>query len=216
MTSIAVAPIATPKIVGKAVYLELIADPTLDPDETRRLLGWQHNGTKQVMIFPQYEDETGKIHDPVIMTRIVSSYSPRAQWDSTYVLSKPKPLSTSDDSESSSRHFSTYVTVADYTSEEWDELSEREKHDSRILATTTALGRELISVHYDWVGEGEEKERVGKATQGWVVRDSKPFSVEITDKDYDELHIERKTPQAVIRRINKVRGTLDKFPAKLA
>jgi hypothetical protein len=70
----------------------------------------------------------------------------------------------------------------------------------------------MLSVTY----EGEGDERVEVVGQGWVVRDDKPFSVEITDQDIREVYKEWKTPQAVIRRINKVRGTLDKFPESLA
>jgi len=51
--------------------------------------------------------------------------------------------------------------------------------------------------------------------QGWIVRENKTVVVEVTT---DDLQIVRdsKTPQAVIRRINKVRNSLDNFPEKLA
>jgi len=73
MTSIVLpAPTSAPKIVGKALYLELVCDSTIPEDELRKLLGWQYKGTKQVIMFPEYQDDTGKIHGAVIMSRMVS------------------------------------------------------------------------------------------------------------------------------------------------
>ena len=211
MTSIAVAPVSTPKIVSKALYLELVADSTIPEDERRSLLGWQHNGTKQIIIFPQYQDDTGKVHEPRVMSRLVSEHSPRAQWDTNVVREYPKPQSEADEKE----NYSGYSTIPTYSKEEWDELSEKEKHDSRVLGVSYLLRRELLDTRYEYVGEGDSQTRELIAQQGWVVRESKPISVEITNQDYAEL-ADYKTPQAVIRRINKVRGTLDKFPAKLS
>lgn len=194
---------ATPKIVGKAIYLELIADPTLPADEARSLLGWKHNGVNQVIIFPQYQDDTGEIHDPVVMSRVVCSYSPKAQWDISKIREKAKTEGIDE------THYITYHT---YSSAEWGLLTEREKYESRKKSLDIALRRTLIDTTYE--GEGEERKVVAK--QGWVVRENKPIVVEVTDEDYNDLHNYRKTPQAVIRRINKVRSTLDKFPEKLA
>ena len=209
MTSIAV--VATPKIVGKAIYLELIADDTIPEDKRRSLLGWQHNGTKQVIVFPQYQDDTGKVYEPTVMSRLVSEHSPRAQWDTSPVREYPKPQSEADEKE----NYSGYSTIPTYSKDEWAELSEKEKHDSRVLGLNYLLRRELLNTSYEYVGEGDSQTRELVTEQGWVVRDDKPISVEITDQDYAEL-VDHKTPQAVIRRINKVRGTLDKFPAKLS
>jgi hypothetical protein len=66
-------------------------------------------------------------------------------------------------------------------------------------------------------GEVDENgNSIYRGVLAWAVRDNKPIAVELTDEDYRDLIHNRKTPQAVIRRINKVRGTLDKFPDKLA
>jgi hypothetical protein len=203
MTTTAVAP----KIVGKALYLELIGDPNMDEDTRRKFLGWQNRGTKQVIIFPEYQDDTGKVWGAVVMERVVSPHTPRAQWDFTYVdRYRVKPSDTPSDY--------GYVSYGNYSRDEWDSLTEREKFDSRKLALKLLLKNNLVSTTY---GEpDEEGTRPTIAKQAWVVRESKPISVEITDSDMAELHRESKTPQAVIRRINKVRETLDKFPAKLA
>lgn len=204
MTSIA--PVATPKIVGKALYLELVPNMTdYSEDEARKLVGWQFGGTKQVIVFPQYQDDSGKTHEAVVMVRTVSSYQPKAQWDFTFIsgsrLGEPD-LSRADD----------YVNYPHLHHADWTALSDREKHDSMKRALAIVLKNQTVSTYTDWVDDV----RHIKAGQGWEVREGKPIAVEITDQDMSDLHDHRKTPQAVIRRINKVRDTLDKFPAKLA
>lgn len=198
--------VTAPKIAGKALYLELVADPSLDSDKARSILGWYgENAVKQVIVFPQYQDDTGKVYEAVVMSRVVSSYSPRAQWDTIHLtrnLVKSRDESGRTD----------YAEFKNYSASDWDELTEREKYESRKRSLEVVLRREIVGTIYE--GEGDERKLVAK--QGWVVRDNKPFSVEITDQDLDELHRDWKTPQAVIRRINKVRDSLDKFPKKLA
>lgn len=198
---------ATPKIVGKAIYLELVADPTLAPDKARSLLGWQNTGTKQIIIFPQYQDDTGKIYEPFIMTRVVSSYTPRSQWEIVRTNNRTKPLDPNKEVS-----YGGYLTFDTYPKADWDLLTEREKYESRKRDLDLTLRRLMIDTDY----EGEGDERIVVAKQGWVVREGKPIVVEVTDEDYSEIANYRKTPQAVIRRINKVRDTLDKFPSKLA
>lgn len=203
MTTTAVAP----KIVGKALYLELVGDSTMDKDELRSLLGWQFEGTKQLIIFPEYQDDTGKVWGAVILERLVSSYSPKAQWDFTYTdRLRPKVADVARDD--------SYVNYNSYNNSEWDALTEREKFDSRKRAIEVVLRNHTISTTYGT--PDSEGNRPTIAKQGWVVREGKPIAVELTDQDYADLHLNRKTPQAVIRRINKVRESLDKFPTKLA
>lgn len=190
---------ATPKIVGKAIYLELVADPTQDPDLVRRLLGWQSEGTKQVIIFPQYQDDTGKIHDPVIMSRVVSRYSPKAQWDFSAVRNNLKSTYT----ESEGSEWRSYDS---YSPSEFDKLTDREKHEVRNRDLEKTLRRILLDTYYE--------NDITKAGQGWVVRDNTPIVVEVTDQDRENLR-SYTTPQAVIRRINKVRDSISTFPTKL-
>ena len=144
------------------------------------------------------------------MSRLVSSHSPRSQWDINWTRSFPKP-----NPELEENGYSGYTTIPTYTREEWAEATEREKHDARKLALEYALRREMIDTRHEYSGEGDEQVRTIVAQQGWIVREGKPISVEITDQDCQDVFVHSKTPQAVIRRINKVRGTLDKFPAKL-
>lgn len=203
--------IATPKIVGKALYLELIADPTLSTDEQRSLLGWQSNGIKQVIIFPQYQDDTGEIFNPVVLSRTVSVNSPKSQWETTRVSAKLKPQSVETMLADPDHSDLTYIRPKTYDSAEWAVATEREKYESRKFSLDIMLRTQLIDTM--WVGEDSEREIVSR--QGWKVRDNKPIAIELTDQDMNEVN-SGKTPQAVIRRINKVRGTLDKFPEKLA
>jgi hypothetical protein len=209
MTSTVVAP----KIVGKALYLELVGDKATHGEEgLRKLLGWQAKAVKQVILFPEYQDDTGKVWGAVIMERTVSEYRPKAQWDTTYIdRQRVKPYISAEPS----GHMKDYVTHGRYSNAEWESLTQREVFDSR----KTALGVLLknMTIQTTWSepeNEGDERKLV--ATQVYKVREDKPISVEITDQDMSDLHMVGKTPQAVIRRINKVRGTLDKFPAKLA
>lgn len=203
MTTTAIAP----KIVSKALYLELVADTTIPEDDLRQLLGWQHKGTKQVILFPEYQDDTGKVFGAVVMERIISKDSPRSQWDFIYAdRLRPKPAEDTTDN-----HYASFAT---YNREEWDSLTQREKFDSTKRGLEIALKNLAISTTY---GEADsEGKRNTIAKQGWVVRDNKPIAVELTDEDMTDLHMKSKTPQAVIRRINKVRESLDKFPTKLA
>jgi hypothetical protein len=202
---------ATPKIVGKALYLELIADPTLSTEEQRSLLGWQSNGIKQVIIFPQYQDDTGEFFCPVVLSRTVSANSPKSQWETTRVSGKLKPASVETMLADPDYADLTYIRPKTYDNAEWAVLTEREKYESRKFTLDMTLRTQLVDTM--WVGEGSERESVGR--QGWKVRENKPIVIELTDQDMSEV-LSGKTPQAVIRRINKVRGTLDKFPEKLA
>lgn len=200
-----------PKIAGKALYLELVPNPDLDPTKLSSTLGYYASvggATNQIIVFPQYQDDTGKIYEPVIMSRVVSSYRPRAQWDIRRVGEKLKPIPAEPEESS----YNNYLSLDRYGRDEWDTLTEREKYDSRKLDLALVLKQQLLSTTFE--GEGDERELVVK--QGWALRDNKPIVVEATDQDLHEVYNERKTPQAVIRRINKVRSTLDKFPEKLA
>jgi len=59
----------------------------------------------------------------------------------------------------------------------------------------------------------ENGESTMVATQTWVVRDSKPLAIEMTNEELD-LARSGKTPQAVIRRIQKARLSAG-FPEKI-
>lgn len=205
--------IATPKIVGNALYLELVGNPALTKDEQDALLGWRKDATKQVIIFPQYQDDTGRSQEAIIMTREVSKTYPRAQWDMNRARSFPKPITAEQLAEAYADTSSyTWVSYEDYKTTEWAELPEKSKSEARALWLDLQLRNTMSST--GWV-RNESGERTELAGQVWVVRESKPIAIEITDEDM-RLVNDYKTPQAVIRRINKVRESLENFPEKLS
>lgn len=211
VTMTSVVATATPKIVGKALYLELVANPDLPEDTTRTLIGWQHKGTKQILIFPEYQDDTGRIHTSVALTRIVSEHTPRSQWDTTYIR-PTKPLDPKAlESEDSDRYYD-YLNLETYKKEEWDTLPIVARQEAQRQSLELFITSQMKEVGY--VGSGDDREAI--VEQAWTIRDSKPFAVEITDEDFDDLHRKSKTPQAVVRRINKVRESISSFPNKLA
>jgi len=212
MTSLAVTAVA-PKIIGKAVYLELVVNPALTPDQQRSVCGWHGaaSSTKQMIIFPQYQDDTGRIMQSVVMTRTVSEHSPRAQWDTSYTRGFTKL--DEPDMENLGGYHADYTSVEHYSKEEFDELPIVKQVESRQRTLALTLKRELLGTVYGEVINGEREDSV---IQGWIVRDDTPLAVEITNEDMALLHDESKTPQAVIRRINKVRESVLTFPNKLA
>ena len=203
-----------PKLKGQALYLELVPEESLTEDEKRRLVGWRGtNAVKQVIIFPPSVDDTGREQRGTILTRLVSPSSPRSQWDwGNTTTHKVASIDLEDEN--------SYTMVKRYSKEEWDLLPEATKISSHKMAVELLLRNELLFTDYLRDSEGEYvRDSEGAVTtivkQGWTIRGGKPIAVETTDEDYADLHDKSKTPQAVIRRINKVRDSLADFPAKL-
>jgi hypothetical protein len=203
-----------PKLKGQALYLELVPEESLTEDEIRRLAGWRGtNAVKQVIIFPPSVDDTGREQRGVILTRLVSPSSPRSQWEwGNTTTQKISHLDLEDENQ--------YSIVKHYSKEVWDLLPEATKIESHKIAVGLILRNELLFTDYLRDSEGQYvRDENGNVTsivkQGWAIRGGKPIAVETTDEDYADLHDKSKTPQAVIRRINKVRDSLADFPAKL-
>ena len=199
----------TPELAGKALYLEMVVNPDLSEDEKRRVTSWLGvDSVNQVVIFPPYTDDTGRTHAVRVMTRKVSSRSPRAQWDWSNPTSKtyrgvaPKPVPPHAEVDSQDDY-----TLQYYSEDEWDTLPEIAKQEAYKLAITIYLKQQTLFRVLD------EDDSV-KVIEGWVVRNGKPISVETTTQDLREVE-SHKTPQAVIRRINKVRDSIPEFPKKL-
>lgn len=203
---------ATPKIVGNALYLELVPNADLTKDQQDAVLGWRKGGVKQIILFPEYQDDTGRTQEAVLMTREVSKLYPRSQWDINRARSFPKPIDPEKLAEAYADTSSySWVNYDDYKRDEWAELPEKSKTEAKALWLDLQMRNALFGSGYVRDESGERVEYVGQA---WTVRDSKPIAVEITDEDL-RLVNDYKTPQAVIRRINKVRESLDTFPDKL-
>lgn len=201
----------TSEIVGNALYLELVANPELSEDEQRGFLGWQSKGVKQLIVFPSVEIE-GVIEPPVIMERVVSEYARKAQWDFDHIVrERLKPKTEAEMVELMNNESSYYLSLESYSREEWDALGNTAKQESYAFTLSLKLKNHLAGSRYTY---NENGERVEMSGQAWQVRDEKPIAIEFTKDERVSLR-SNTTPQAVIRRINKVRGTLDKFPEKL-
>lgn len=201
----------TSKIIGNALYLELVANPELSEDELNAHLSWQKTGVRQVIILPSAEIDD-KLVSPVIMERVVGEYSRKAQWEFTSVgRERLKPLTDKELEElKESAGSDSYFYLPSYDYPEWEALGNSAKKESYAFTLKIKLEGFLQSTRYEWVGES----RVDRTAQAWQVREGKPIVVEITEDDL-KMATANTTPQAVIRRINKVRGTLDNFPEKL-
>ena len=201
----------TSKIVGNALYLELVANPELSDEEKNAHLSWQKTGVRQVIILPSAEIDD-KLISPVIMERVVGEYSRKAQWEFTSVgRERLKPLTDQElEKLKESAGSDSYFYLPTYEHSEWEALGNSAKKESYAFTLKIKLEGFLQSTRYEWVGES----RVDRTAQAWQVREGKPIVVEITEDDL-KMATAHTTPQAVIRRINKVRGTLDNFPEKL-
>lgn len=181
---------ATNKVIGKALYLELVVKE-------------EENSTTQVIVFPQYLDHTGTLYESVVLSRQVSQYTPKRQWHKTINRTRVKP----DEVMSEGWYAETY------TKEEWDKLTGREQYESRKVALDITLRNLLLHTRRSY--DPKTSDYKAEVIQLLTLRDKKPFSVEITEQDLIELNHQHKTPQAVIRRINKVRESLDEYPEAL-
>lgn len=193
-----------PKLAGKALYLELVPNPMLTDAQLKQACGWEYaSTTKQVILFPELQDDTGRAVPATMLSRSVSEYSPRAQWTREVVSHhKPKPIEVQKNESS----YRGYLYLEEYSREEWTELSEAEKQASKTLAMSILMKGQLL---------GQVREDDNWVTlQAWVVRDDKTIVIETTTQDIEELE-DYKTPQAVIRRINKVRDSIATYPKKL-
>lgn len=198
---------AMPKIIGKALYLELVNNPDLDP---KHLGYWYKNAIRQVIIMPEHLDEVGNTQPAQVWERVVSAHSPRSQWNNNKISRLIKKATPEQIEAEGSYHYS----FAPYTSDEYKGLTDREKFDSGIYTLGISLKGLLLDTHYEeTVLPNGETERTNVAHQAWVLRDSKPVVVEITDEDAS-LARSHTTPQAVIRRIQKARVAVG-FPEKL-
>jgi hypothetical protein len=194
---------AIPKIAGKALYLELINNP-----DAGSIGYWYKNGVKQVIILPQHLDEVG-ISQPVqIWHRVVSEHSPRSQWDMEILgngrlVKKP----TQEQLDSATNYHFAYDS---YTKEELDFMTDREKHEAGVFTLGERVKGLLLDTYHETDAEGNSLSRV---QQTWLIRDSKPLAVEVLDNELEQAR-SHKTPQAIIRRIQKARVSAG-FPEKM-
>lgn len=203
----AITPMMTsPTIVGKALYLELVNNP----DAPEGSIGaWHKDAVKQVIILPQHLDEVGIAQPVQIWDRVISSRSPRSQWDANR-FGSGRLVKKLDESvfEDNDRYHISYST---YSSDELTGMSAMDKHEATIYTISERLKSYFLDCYTTTDAEGNAKT---SATQTWVVRDSKPLAIEMTDEEFEQAR-RGKTPQAVIRRIQKARLSAG-FPEKIA
>ena len=162
---------------------------------------------KQVIILPQTLDAVG-IPQPVqIWDRVVSTHSPRSQWDNNTIRSFVKEITP----EHLEKHKDSYhLPLETYSSDELLALTDPEKVEIGIRTLNFRVKQLLVDNYNVRTPEGEYTTH---ATQTWIIRDSKPLAVEITDEEI-ELARSGTTPQSIIRRIQKARVSAG-FPEKL-
>jgi hypothetical protein len=209
MTSIAVMPpsasaSSTPTIAGKALYLELVNNP----DAPTGSLGyWYKGGVRQIIIFPEHLDAVGKVQPPQLWERVVSAHSPRSQWNHEYLNRLTKKPDAETLANSTDYHFS-YDT---YTTDEVSAMTDREKHEAYKFTLDQRLKGYFVDTYS---ATDEAGERIQAVAQLWVLRDSKPLAIEVTDEELSQVR-SYTTPQSAIRRIQKARLGAG-FPEKIA
>jgi hypothetical protein len=192
-----ITPVATkilPEVVGKALYLEL--KPVLDSEGRTRV--WQGaDSIKQIFITPNGLDSTGRAVPSQMYARIISSHSPRSQWDRNAVEPLPNQAELIGHLEAVKGRYVPSPKIEDF-----DLLPEEIKRDLYANGIAQMLKKEILHTNSNWNEETQTYDKF--STEGWTL--TKKFSVEVTDEDLVVIHT-WKTPQAIIRRINKVRDS---------
>lgn len=206
MTTLAPAAIATttPQVVGKAVYLEAI--PVLDA-EGKPVLKWYGtaDSVKQIIIFPGGKDTAGKNVQPVIYNRIVSKHYPKAQWRRDII----HPLPTKSEFAAKGDPYYRGLTLESPSHAELQTMPEEIQKGFMANGVESRLFDQLMYESSEYDPETGNY----KVTPLHTWKIARKFSVEITDKDLEDIS-KYKTPQAVIRRITKVRVSFG-LPEKL-
>ena len=202
----AITPMMTsPTIVGKALYLELVNNP----DAPEGSIGmWHKDAVKQIIIMPQHLDEVGIAQPVQIWDRVLSKHSPRSQWDANRFGSGR--LVKKLDEATLEAETGYHISYSSYSSDELSSLSPVDKHNATVYTITEKLKSYLLDTYSV---KDEAGESSFSATQTWVIRDSKPLAIELTNEELEQAR-SGKTPQAVIRRIQKARVSAG-FPEKI-
>lgn len=183
-----------PEVVGKALYVELT--PILDKEGNSVV--WQgKDAIKQIIITPNGTDDLGNSVASTILSRIVSPAYPRSQWDTNSVVPLPDNATLKSLAEGDT---SNYFHFKGIDKDEFESYPESVKRTLFANGIAQMLRGELLRQRSLWNEERQDHDIMTEPI--WKI--SKKFSVEVTDEDLGKLK-SWKTPQAVIRRINKVR-----------
>lgn len=187
----------TAEVVGKAIYLEML--PLLLEDGSYHYDA-NKDSIKQIIITPNAATPTGIAVSPTIWSRIVSPHSPRAQWYS-YIIGAYPTRET------------ILAEARGDTSEGLYEYSRISKEDFDLLSTTNqgeairaGILKELIAISSRTTLKLTSSGVRTRLTElGWKTNFT--TTVEVTDEDMALVNT-LTTPQAIIRRINKVRASV--------
>jgi hypothetical protein len=182
-----------PEVVGKALYIEMT--PVLDSEGKASI--WQGaDSIFQFIVTPNGVTPEGKAVPIRIFERIVSPRSPRSQWDSA----QAEPINHDSDL---IRDYENGGKVNYYSTpkiEDFDKLPAEVQRDLLANGIAQVLKRSATNIRRSY--NEETKEYEASVTERWKI--SQKFAVEATDEDLKQIY-DWKTPQAIIRRINKVR-----------
>lgn len=184
-----------PEVVGKALYLEM--SPVLDDEGKARV--WQGaDSIQQVVIIPNGKDSAGNDVKPTMLSRIVSPASPRSQWDTDQLHPIPNDaeiLKELDDSEN------RYLSYKGIDKDEFEAYPDEIKRN--LFANGISHKIRTLSLRSTSSWDEETKAYIRGYEEIWTL--TKSFAVEVTDEDLGAVR-SWKTPQAIIRRINKVKS----------
>lgn len=191
------APAITPEVVGKAVYLEL--KPVLN-EEGKSLSyygGSKGDAVKQLIFFPSGLTPEGREVAPSVFDRVVSPSYPRSQWSSNWV----RPTASREEFKQKGEESYRGLKIEKFPDEAEAKTMGAEAREALYLNGIEQLFfKELVEEQSYF--DTEENTYKYKPVIAWAI--STKFAVEVTDKDLAEIR-NWKTPQAVIRRINKAR-----------
>lgn len=193
MTSLVPAtPTPTVSVVGKGIYLELSPVPNAEGE-----YGWKgKTARQQIFITPAAVSSSGRKIGMMIWHRLVAEYAPRSQWDWTVV----EPTQSVEDLLiGAAGSEANYLYTQKFDPAEFESYPDELK--AKLYANGAALHLRPRMLDYS-VGYDEDKKPYREYRQSWEA--STMFTFEVTTEDIEQI-VFRKTPQAIIRRINKGR-----------
>lgn len=184
-----------PEVVGKALYLELT--PILDSEGNARI--WQgKDSVQQIIIMPNGKDSAGNEVRTTIFERIVAPSSPRSQWTSNQVEPMPTDAEVLAELDDPDNRYANYKGIDKYEFAAYPEEVKR-----NLIANGVSHKLRSLSLKSGANWDEETKGYIRFYEEIWQL--GKSFAVEVTDEDLSAVR-SWKTPQGVIRRINKVKS----------
>lgn len=193
---------ATVEVVGKAIYLET------------KYEDYSYDRVEQIIILPSYKSDSGIEHYPTIMTRDVSQYSPRAQWQFEEYLStfsSQRELTSDEENESHWNPTSKEthrVLEGGYEITKgtpWNDEQKNAQAEYNALSKEEQVSRMVNAMAYELKSTMLRKDsETGNLIPTKTLRNGKPMVVEVTNEEMEKA-VAGETPQSLIRRIQKVR-----------